>query len=143
MLARAAAELAAPNRATALLIAMFIPLLGGCPTYGPGGEKDACVTCHEGIEQAHPEIPAERCSVCHGGDATKLRKELAHVPIPEDWAEIRGPGLPPAPEGFIRGFAPDQLDAIADHLDVVANPTLIFAGPKALANLEATADSLG
>lgn len=37
----------------------------------------------------------------------------------------------------------DQLDAIADHLDVVANPTLIFAGPKALANLEATADSLG
>lgn len=37
----------------------------------------------------------------------------------------------------------DQLDAIADHTDVVANSTLIFAGPKALANLEATADSLG
>lgn len=37
----------------------------------------------------------------------------------------------------------DQLDAIADHVDVVSNPTLIFAGPKALANLEATADNLG
>ncbi|MCR9162694.1 MAG: hypothetical protein ACE37F_03005 [Nannocystaceae bacterium] len=37
----------------------------------------------------------------------------------------------------------DQLDAIADHADVVTSPTFVFAGPKALANLEATADSLG
>jgi len=91
---------------------LALMLLPGCPTYGPGGEKDACVTCHEGIEQAHPEIPAERCSLCHGGDPTRLNKELAHVPIPEDWADIRGPGLPPSPPGFIRDFAPDQLDAI-------------------------------
>ena len=36
----------------------------------------------------------------------------------------------------------DQLDALADHVDVVPQSTLIFAGPKALANLEAAADSL-
>ena len=36
----------------------------------------------------------------------------------------------------------DQLDAIADHLDVVPDSTLIFAGPRALANLVATADSV-
>lgn len=96
--------------------------LSACPVYGPGGEKDACVTCHEGIEQAHTQIPANRCSVCHGGDPTKLRKELAHVAIPDDWATIRGTGLPPAPEGFIRDFAPDQLDAIdPDYLKFI-NP---------------------
>ena len=42
--------------------------------------------------------------------------------IPEDWATIRGTGLPPAPEGFIRDFAPDQLDAIdPDYLKFI-NP---------------------
>jgi len=36
----------------------------------------------------------------------------------------------------------DQLDAVADHIDAVPDCTLIFAGPKAIANLEATADSI-
>lgn len=36
----------------------------------------------------------------------------------------------------------DQLDAIADHVDLVPDSTLIFAGPRALSNLDATADAL-
>ncbi len=36
----------------------------------------------------------------------------------------------------------DQLDAIADHVDMVPSTTLIFSGPRALSNLAATADAL-
>jgi hypothetical protein len=44
------------------------------------------------------------------------------VAIPQDWAEIRGTGLPPSPEGFIRDFSPNQLDALApDYLRFI-NP---------------------
>jgi hypothetical protein len=36
----------------------------------------------------------------------------------------------------------DQLDALADHVEMVPDATLVFAGPKALANLEAVVDTL-
>ena len=116
-------------------------LLVGCTTYGPEGENDGCVTCHggpeeqrdldgdgqkdPGIEPAHREanFGPGRCSVCHGGDPTSTKAETAHVPIPADWAEIRGTeGRPPAPEGFIRDFAPNQLDAIDPAYVQFINP---------------------
>jgi len=116
-------------------------LCAGCPTYGPDGEVDGCVTCHggweeprdltgdgvpdAGIETAHREanFSAGRCSVCHGGDPTSTKQDTAHVAVPSDWAEIRGlQGRPPAPDGFIRDFAPDQLDRIdRDYLQFI-NP---------------------
>jgi len=87
-------------------------LLTACPQWGEPGHPDGCVSCHEGIEAAHaPYIDAGRCSTCHGGDASRTLKKRAHVLPPEDWAAIRGDALPPAPDGFIRDFAPDQLDA--------------------------------
>ena len=96
---------------TALAVAALS--LVGCVQWGTPGNPDGCLKCHDGIEEVHaPFIQPERCSVCHGGDATKIRKDKAHVPIPEEWADIRGPGLPPSPDGFIKDFAPDQLDAI-------------------------------
>ncbi len=39
-----------------------------------------------------------------------------------DWAEIRGTGLPPAPHGFIRDFAPDQLDRLDPDYVRFINP---------------------
>ncbi len=85
-------------------------LLAACerkPPPAPG-----CLTCHQGIEQAHGPIAEDNCVTCHGGDDQANTKEGAHIPIPEDWEEIRGSGLPPAPHGFIRDFAPDQLDQL-------------------------------
>ena len=49
------------------------------------GEGDACVSCHEGIEQAHGPIPAENCVTCHGGNPDASTKAGAHVPVPENW----------------------------------------------------------
>ena len=128
----------------ALLVCMALLVLAGCDacvTYGPEGEVDGCVTCHgggederdldgdgrpdPGIEQAHREanFGAGRCSVCHGSDPTATTLEEAHVAVPSDWAEIRGTeGRAPAPEGFIRDFAPNQLDRIdQDYLQFI-NP---------------------
>ncbi len=76
------------------------------------GGADGCLSCHGGIEQAHGPIPPDECVVCHGGDPAAATKEAAHVPVPDDWAAIRGDALPPAAPGFIRDFAPDQLDAL-------------------------------
>jgi hypothetical protein len=112
-------------RFPAIIVALLLtlPLMGAdCGPYGPEGDKDACVTCHGGIEHAHTPIDAERCSICHGGDPTTRDKDRAHVPIPANYAEVRGEGLPAAPPGFIRDFAPDQLDAIGpDYLQFI-NP---------------------
>ncbi len=64
---------------------------------GPG---DACLSCHEGIEPVHPEpVAADDCTACHGGDDRALTKRAAHVAPPDDYLEIRGDGLPIAPEG--------------------------------------------
>ncbi len=79
------------------------------------GEKpisgDRCQGCHVGIEPIHPESAGLTgdCVVCHGGDPEADTIEEAHVPVPDDWAAIRGPDLPPAPDGFIKDFASDQL----------------------------------
>jgi len=47
----------------------------------------ACLTCHEGIEDIHPEF-ALTCVDCHGGDDTATTKDKAHVqptqPVPTD-----------------------------------------------------------
>ncbi len=86
-------------------------LLVGCG--GPKPPKgDACQSCHVDIEPIHPESVAEltgQCVLCHGGDRDADTLEEAHVPVPADWAAIRGPDLPAAPDGFIKDFASDQL----------------------------------
>lgn len=93
-------------------IAVMLALVG-CPQWGEPGHPDGCVSCHEGIEAAHaPYIEAGRCTTCHGGDASRTLKRRAHVLPPDNWAEVRGDALPVSPPGFIRDFAPDQLDAI-------------------------------
>jgi hypothetical protein len=105
-----------------LLLLLVALLAAGCPVYGPDGAKDGCATCHDGIEDVHtPYVAAGRCSTCHGGDATTVKKDKAHVPIPADWASIRG-NLPAAPEGFIKDFAPDQLDRLPVEYLQFINP---------------------
>jgi len=76
------------------------------------GDGDGCVGCHVGIEQAHGPVQADECVICHGGDGEATTEECAHVAVPGDWAEVRGDGLPPAQEGYIKDFAPDQLAAL-------------------------------
>lgn len=67
-------------------------------------------------------IDPNSCVVCHGGDPEARDKEAAHVPVPANWAEVRGGGLPPSPVGFIRDFAPDQLDALDPEYVRFINP---------------------
>ena len=62
-----------------------------------------------------------KCTACHGGDGTSTDQETAHVAIPANWASIRA-NLPPAPEGFIKDFAPDQLDALDPSYLKFINP---------------------
>jgi hypothetical protein len=121
-----------------ILILAF--LLAGCTVYGPEGENDGCVTCHggpeelrdltgdgipdEGIEPAHREanFAPGRCSVCHGGDPTSTKKDTAHVPVPDNWAAVRGEGRPAVVPGYIRNFAPNQLDAMPKEYVQFINP---------------------
>lgn len=95
-------------------------LVSGCP--GEPEPEPGCVTCHAGIEQAHGPIAPNECVTCHGGDVTANTKAGAHVPVPDNWEQVRGDGLPPAPHGFIRDFAPDQLDAIDQAYVRFINP---------------------
>lgn len=97
-------------RSQCLMGLWVMSLLTGCERNPPA--EAGCLSCHQGIEQAHGPIAPDNCVLCHGGDDTASTKEAAHVPVPGNWAEIRGTGLPPAPFGFIRDFAPDQLDQI-------------------------------
>jgi len=97
-----------------LVFLLLLPILAceDCDNYGPTFAQDACLSCHDGIEAVHtPYVPEGRCVVCHGGDDNARQKDRAHVSVPEDWETIRG-GLPPSPVGFIKDFAPDQLDAL-------------------------------
>lgn len=96
-----------------VLLGLFLSIATGCPNDDPPPlTGEGCLSCHEGIEQAHGPIAGDQCVICHGGDPESRSKAEAHVSIPSDWAEIRGDGLPVAPEGFIRDFAPDQLDRL-------------------------------
>jgi hypothetical protein len=77
------------------------------------GTGDACLSCHDGAEPIHAEgIEPTACVLCHGGDPDALDIETAHVQPPADHAAIRGDGLPVAPDGYIKDFAPDQLDQL-------------------------------
>ncbi len=105
------------------LLWLLVPLGLGCEEPAPPpANPEGCLKCHRGIERAHDPIPASECVLCHGGDGRGAEKATAHVPVPSDWKDIRGDGLPPAPFGFIEDFAPDQLDAIdPDYLRFI-NP---------------------
>jgi hypothetical protein len=95
-----------------LLLLLAALSLTACEQFGPGHERDGCVSCHAPIEAAHaPFIAESKCTACHGGDGAATDQATAHVAVPPNWADIRA-NLPPAPDGFIRDFAPDQLDAI-------------------------------
>jgi hypothetical protein len=94
--------------ARAYALSLLAMVLAACPANEPP-PNEGCANCHAGIEQAHAAIQPGQCTLCHGGDGAASTKEAAHVIAPADWAEIRGTGLPPAPFGFIKDFAPDQL----------------------------------
>mgnify|MGYP002630944500 CR=1 FL=1 len=99
----------------------FILFLAGCSCKTWEGEGDACLSCHEGIEQVHPEFDPGECTDCHGGDGEALDIDDAHVRVPANWAELRG-DLQEAPYGFIKDFPPDLLDQLdPDYLRFI-NP---------------------
>lgn len=103
---------------------MVALLLSGCEHWRSERADKSCVDCHAGIEAPHaPYIAADQCTTCHGGDGSRRSKDKAHVPIPANWAEVRGPDMPPAPTGFIKDFAPDQLDALPLEYLRFINPT--------------------
>ncbi len=97
--------------------------LVACAGAGPPSlDGEGCLSCHEGIETAHEPIGPDRCVVCHGGDPDARDKVEAHVPVPANWAGIRGEALPPSNPGFIRDFAPEQLDALDPDYVRFINP---------------------
>jgi hypothetical protein len=105
---------------------------------GPGEETgwdtengEACVSCHEGVEKAHPVV--EACTDCHGGDGTALNKDKAHVPVPENWESLyANSGLAkPAPDGFIKNMPPDMLDQLDPAYVRFINPGDLRAAPDA------------
>ncbi len=85
-------------------------------------QGEACLSCHAGIEQAHPGIDPGACVTCHGGDGTSTDQALAHVAPPADYFEIRGSELPAAPEGYIKDMTPDMLDRIDPDYVRFINP---------------------
>jgi hypothetical protein len=93
-------------------LALMASLAASVGCEGRPPKARGCLSCHAGIEQAHPSIAEAECVVCHGGNAEGSTKEEAHVPVPANWALVRGSGLPPSAPGFIRDMAPDQLDAL-------------------------------
>ncbi len=116
------------------MYALLGALLTGCGDQNPVDTApfavDSCVTCHSGIEQAHPGFGETQCVICHGGDGAALDKETAHVAVPANWAEARGTALPPSPNGFIKDFAPDQLDQLPVEYLQFVNPGDIRAVDK-------------
>ncbi len=88
------------------------------------------MTCHEGIEQVHTAIPADSCTVCHGGDPLATTLEGAHVAVPANWAEVYGSALPPSPVGFIKNMAPNQLDQLPVEYIRFVNPGDVRAVPQ-------------
>lgn len=124
------------------MIPLLLAVTLGCtgkdtPTKDTGtpiwtGEGDACLSCHAGVEPVHPDpVDANDCTACHGGDDQALTKEGAHVLPPDDYWTIRGDGLPIAPEGYIKDFAPDQLDQLPEAYVRFINPGDVRAAPTA------------
>jgi len=100
------------------MLASWLLMVLGCQCGGPDDSSssqivgDACQSCHVGIEKAHPVFGDGECVICHGGDATSTDIDVAHVAPPDNYAEIRGDGLPAAPHGYIKDMPPDMLDQI-------------------------------
>ena len=111
-----------------LALTLLLACKGGDDTPDPTGdswtgEGDACLSCHEGAEPIHEEgIAPTECVICHGGDGEALTYEEAHVLPPANYWEVRGTGLPVAPEGYIKDFAPDQLDQMPVEYVRFINP---------------------
>lgn len=100
-------------RATPWTLAIWLTANCHDPSTDPEMDQaEGCLHCHAGIETAHEPLGPDRCVVCHGGNPRARTRQDAHVPVPENWATVRGPSLPLASPGFIRDFAPDQLDAL-------------------------------
>ena len=103
--------------------------MGGCNKDNPDDtgwspeDGEACLSCHVGVEDAHPgAVPYGDCTTCHGGDGAALKKDEAHVPVPDNWAEIRGDGLPLAANGYIKDMPPDMLDQLSVEYVRFINP---------------------
>jgi len=119
------------------MIRGFLPFLlvfsmaGKCGGKDDSGEPhgEQCVVCHAGIEPIHPEnvMPlfeqAGECTVCHGGDGTVPNKSIAHVAVPDNWAEVRGDGLEKANPGYIKDMAPNQLAQLDPAYVKFINPS--------------------
>jgi hypothetical protein len=112
--------------------ALLFFVLAGCPekdepwVYPVHG--DQCQTCHVGIEPIHPYFGEGKggegdCVICHGGDPDATTLETAHVPIPSNYDDVRGEGLPLAERGYIKDMAPDQLDALDPAYVQFINPS--------------------
>jgi len=96
-----------------LVVGATLAFLAGCDGERPRPTGDVgCVSCHSGIEHIHADLGENACVLCHGGNGAATEQDIAHVPIPEDWKEIRGEDLPPAEEGFIKDFRSDQLSRL-------------------------------
>ena len=109
------------------ILAGLLMVLMGCPGDNPKPPEgaDQCLTCHFGIEPIHEvAFTNGQCVICHSGDKTAVTLESAHVPVPSNYWEIRGDALPAAPEGYIKDFTPDQLDALDPDYVRFINPDL-------------------
>ena len=49
---------------------------------------DQCVTCHRGIEEAHPKKPVT-CTTCHRGDAKATEATAAHAGMFANPSDLR------------------------------------------------------
>lgn len=124
-------------------------------TPGPVGRK-RLATFVEARKQEGYDVIWEPEGLWSAAEARALAKELGITVLgpafvagrpnvePEDpqtlyhrdcWLRVDAMGKRPR-------VSADQLDALADHLDLHPKTTLIFAGPKALGNLAAAHDSL-
>ncbi|MEM7309431.1 MAG: hypothetical protein AAF682_22300 [Planctomycetota bacterium] len=78
----------------AALAALAVTVLATCALLGGSGPaaargvrpafgapSEGCLTCHQGIEDMHPEAELT-CVDCHGGDGTATNKQAAHVRAP-------------------------------------------------------------
>jgi hypothetical protein len=103
-------------------------LLLGCDdqVWTAHNQQENCVKCHVGIEPIHPPQALQgvpECTFCHGGDPDAWTKEGAHVPVPDNYWDVRSPGdFGKVPEGFIKDMAPNQLDALDPAYVQFINP---------------------
>ncbi len=104
---------------------------GNQPDTGNEGHPHAeqCVVCHTGIESIHSPAgmkaleAAPQCTFCHGGIGNVAIKSIAHVRVPDNWAEVRGDALPPADPGYIKDMAPNQLAQLDKAYVKFINPS--------------------